>query len=76
MFLLSVLVCLSAFCYCKTPLYVYSQALCQILASNDGESKSCDMLSKKQILFASSKNSSPDHLFDLKFLHSMLYIIG
>ena len=38
-------------------LYLYFQVLCQVLASVDKGTKSCDMLSKKQILSAPRKNS-------------------
>ena len=57
MFILSVLVCLGVFTTVATPLYLYFQVLCQVLASNDGEDKSCDMLSRKQILSAPQENS-------------------
>ena len=40
-----------------TPLYIYFQVLCQVLASNGRESKSYDMMSRKQILYPSLKNS-------------------
>ena len=52
-----------------TSLYLYFQALCQVRASYDKESKSCDMLSRKQILSLDRKIriKSPDHLFDLNF---------
>ena len=78
---------LGFFCFCcvldvfttiATPLYLYLQVLCQVLASYGGGSKSCGMLSRKQILFDSLQKSwkkSPVHLFELNFLHSMLYTI-
>ena len=43
--------------FVTTPLYLYFQVLCQVLASNGRESKSYDMLSRKQILYPSLKNS-------------------
>src|ERR1041385_6083460 len=60
-----------------TSLYLYFSALCQVIASYDKESKSCDMLSRKQILSLDRKNriKSPDYLFDLNFFESMLYTI-
>ena len=42
----------------EKPLYLYFQVLCQVLASVDKWTKSCDMLSRKQILFAPLKNWS------------------
>src|ERR1041385_3910232 len=60
-----------------TSLYLYFSALCQFIASYDKGSKSCDMLSRKQILSLDGKNQnkSPVHLFELTFLHSVLYTI-
>ena len=52
MFLLSVLVVLMLVTTVATSLYLYFQALCQVLASGDKWIKSCDMLSRKQILSA------------------------
>ena len=40
-----------------TSLYLYFQVLCQVLASVDKGTKSCDMLFRKQILSAPWKNS-------------------
>ena len=40
----------------QTSLYLYFQVLCQVLASNDRGTNSCDMLSKKQILSAPRKD--------------------
>ena len=78
MFLLSVLVVLMLVTTVATSLYLYFQALCQVLSSGDKWIKSCDMLSKNRFCLLDGKIriKSPDHLFDLKFLHSMLYIIG
>jgi hypothetical protein len=60
-----------------TSLYLYFSALCQVIASYDKGSKSCDMLSRKQILSLDRKIriKSPDHLFDLNFFDSMLHTI-
>ena len=57
MFLLSVLVVLMLVTTVATSLYLYFQALCQVLASYGKLIKSCDMLSRKQILFASLQKS-------------------
>src|SRR3954470_4543721 len=46
-----------------TPLYLYFQVLCQVLASYGGGRKSCDMLSRKEILFASLKKYLKNHQF-------------
>ena len=51
MFLVSVLVCLDVFTTVATKLYLYFQGL----ASVDKGTKSCDMLSRKQILSAPTK---------------------
>ena len=40
-----------------TSLYLYFQALCLVLASVDKGTKSCDMLSRKEILSAPKNNS-------------------
>src|ERR1043165_4599784 len=60
-----------------TSLYLYFSSFVPSLASYGGGSKSCDMLSRKQILFDSLQKSlkSPVHLFELNFLHSMIYTI-
>src|ERR1041385_26557 len=60
-----------------TSLYLYFSALCQVIASYDKGSKSCDVLSRKQILSLDRKIriKSPDHLFDLNCFDSMLYTI-
>src|ERR1041385_3954317 len=52
-----------------TSLYLFFSVLCQVIASYDKGSKSCDMLSRKQILSLDRKIriKSPDHLFDLNF---------
>ena len=50
MFLLSVLVVLMLVTTVATSLYLYFQALCQVLASGGKLIKSCDMLSRKQIM--------------------------
>ena len=78
MFLLSVLVALMLFTTVATSLYLYFQALCQVLASYGKLIKSCDMLSRKQILFASLQkySKSPVHLFYLNFFDRILYTIG
>ena len=60
MFLLSVCsFCFSCLLECvntiATPLYLYFQVLCQVLASNVRESKSYDLLSRKQIRYAPVK---------------------
>ena len=77
MFLLSVLVVLMLVNTVATSLYLYFQALCQVLASGDKWIKSCDVLSRKQILCAPRKNwcKITHHLFDLNFFDSMLYTI-
>src|ERR1041385_6959589 len=61
----------------STSLYLYFSALCQVIASFDKGSKSCDMLSRKQILSLDIqiRIKSPDHLFDMNFFDSMLYTI-
>src|ERR1041385_1165839 len=60
-----------------TSLYLYFQALCQVLPPIARKFKSCDMLSRKQILSLDGKISlkSPDHLFDLNFFDSVLHTI-
>ena len=50
MFLLLFLVVLMIVTTVATSLYLYFQALCQVIASYDKGSESCDMLSRKQIL--------------------------
>ena len=57
MFLLSVLVVLMFVTTVETSLYLYFQALCQVLASGSKLIKCCDMLSGKQIMFASVQKS-------------------
>src|SRR4051812_47547666 len=77
MFLLLFLVVLMFVTTVATSLYLYFSALCQVIASYDKGSKSCDMLSRKQILSLDRKIriKSPDHLFDLNFFDSMIYAI-
>src|SRR3954471_88272 len=60
-----------------TSLYLYFSALCQVIASYDKGSKSCDVLSRKQILSLDRKIriKSPDHLFGLNIFDSVLYTI-
>ena len=52
MFLLLFLVVLMIVTTVETSLYLYFQALWQVIASYDKGSKSCDMLSRKQIVSA------------------------
>ena len=77
MFLFMFLVVLMIFTTVATSLYHYFQALCQVLASYDKGRKSCDMLSRKQILSAWRKKSKQitSSSFELNWLHSMLYTI-
>ena len=78
MFLLSVLVVLMLVTTVATSLYLYFQALCQVLASDCKKMfKSCDMLSRNRFCLLDRKihHKSPDHLFDLNFFDSMLYTI-
>ena len=50
MFLLMFLVALMIVTTVATSLYLHFQALCQVIASYDKGSESCDMFSRKQIL--------------------------
>ena len=70
MFLLLFLVVLMIFTTVATSLYLYFQALCQVYPPIERKFKSCDMLSRKQILCLDRKihDKSPDHIFDLIFL--------
>ena len=74
------------FCFCcvlmfvttvATSLYLYFSALCQVQPLIARKFKSCDVLSRKQILSLDRKIriKSPDHLFGLNFFDSVLYII-
>ena len=76
-FVLFVLVCLGVFTTVATPLYLYFQVLCQVLASNVEGDKSCDLLPENRLCALQFRESqkSPDHLFDLIFLHNMLHTI-
>ena len=58
-------------------LYLYFSALCQVQPLIARKFKSCDVLSRKQILSLDRKIriKSPDHLFGLNFFDSVLYII-
>src|SRR4051812_30116476 len=60
-----------------TSLYLYFSALCQVIASYDKGGKSCDMLSRKQIMSLDRKIriKSLDHLFYLNFFESVIYTI-
>src|ERR1041385_4512988 len=60
-----------------TSLYLYFQALCQVIASYDKGSESCDMLSKNRFCLRDGENriKSPVHIFELNFLQSVLYKI-
>ena len=77
MFLRSFLVGLGVFTTVATSLYLYFQVLCQVLASNDGGDKSCDLLPENRFCTLQCRKSqkSPDHLFDMIFLHRKLYTI-
>ena len=74
------------FCFCcvlmfvttvASSLYLYFSALCQVQPLIARKFKSCDVLSRKQILSLDRKIriKSPDHLFGLNFFDSVLYII-
>ena len=60
-----------------SPLYLYFQVLCQVLASNVEGDKSCDLLPENRLCTLQCRKSqkSPDHLFDPNFLHSKIYTI-
>ena len=60
-----------------TSLYLFFSALCQVQPLIARKFKSCEVLSRKQILSLDRKNriKSPDHLFGLHFFDSILYII-
>ena len=79
MFLLSVcsfgFSVLDFFSTVATPLYLYFQVLCQVLACKVEGDKSCDLLPENRFCTLQYRNSvkSPDHPFDLKFLHSKIY---
>ena len=82
MFLLSVLLfvfCCVSECVTSlaTPLYLYFQVLCQVLASNVEGDKSCDLLPENRLCTLQCRKSqkSHDHLFYLKVLHRKLYTI-
>ena len=76
MFLLLFLVLLMIVTTVESSLYLYFQALCQVYPPIVRKFKSCDMLSRKQILSLDGKNrlKSPDHIFDLIFLQRSPYI--
>ena len=74
MFLLLFLVVLMIVTTVATSLYLYFQALCQVLASDCMKFKSCDMLSRNRLCPLGEKIShkSPYHLFNLNYFDSML----
>src|SRR3954470_16964560 len=61
----------------ETSLYLYFQALCQVYPLIARKFKSCDMLSRKQILSLDENISLklPDHLVDLNFFESVVHTI-
>ena len=69
-----ILLSLGACYFYSTPLYLYFQVLCKVLASNGRKSKSYGILSRNRFCTLHWKipRKSPDHLFDPNFLHSML----
>src|SRR3954467_1230336 len=60
-----------------TSLYLYFQSWCQVYPPIARKFKSCDMLSRKQILSLDRKihDNSPDHLFNLNFFYSVIHTI-
>ena len=60
-----------------TSLYLYFSILCQVWPLIARKIKSCDVLSRKQILSLDRiiRIKSPDHLFGLNFFDSVLYTI-
>src|SRR3954469_9830426 len=60
-----------------TSLYLYFSSFVPFIASYDKGSESCDILSRNRFCPRDGKNHRkiPIHLFELKFLHSMLYTI-
>lgn len=61
-----------------TSLYLYFQALCQVIAFDCNKVPKLWHVVQKQIMSAWRKNrqKSPDHLFDLNCFDSMIYIIS
>ena len=71
------LLCLDVVTTVASSLYLYFSILCQVQPLIARKFKSCDVLSRKQILSLDRKIriKSPDHLFGLNFFDSVLYII-
>ena len=71
------LLCLDVVTTVASSLYLYFSVFCQVQPLIAGKIKSCDVLSRKQILSLDRKIriKSPDHLFGLNCFDSVLYII-
>ena len=72
------LLCLDVVTTVASSLYLCFSTLCQVQPLIARKFKSCDVLSRKQIMSLDRKNriKSPDHLFGLNFSDSVLYTIG